>query len=90
MKFISDIKCPESFGYFQHPNDCHLFIHCAHYHPYVKPCPPNTFFNDEIKIITSFSLILNAKKYGKKLLNLSSKNYNLLKKRDMMATSHTV
>nr|AAB68960.1 chitinase [Onchocerca volvulus] len=50
----SDIKCPESFGLFRHPNDCHLFIHCAHDHPYVKLCPPNTFFNDKIKVCDHF------------------------------------
>ncbi|MCP9258719.1 Endochitinase [Dirofilaria immitis] len=45
----SDIKCPEPYGLFRHPSDCRLFIHCANEIPYVKSCPSQTFFNDNIE-----------------------------------------
>ncbi|VBB34699.1 unnamed protein product [Acanthocheilonema viteae] len=50
VRRTSDIKCLESYGLFPHPDDCHLFIHCANDYPYVKQCPLHTFFNDDIKI----------------------------------------
>ncbi|VDP25567.1 unnamed protein product [Onchocerca flexuosa] len=45
-----NLRCPEPYGIFEHPTDCHSFMHCAHNIPYVMRCPPTTFFNDEIKV----------------------------------------
>ncbi|CAG9538281.1 unnamed protein product [Cercopithifilaria johnstoni] len=46
----SGMKCFESNGLFPHPNDCHLFIHCANNYPHVKQCPQRTFFNNNVKV----------------------------------------
>ncbi|CAG9538906.1 unnamed protein product, partial [Cercopithifilaria johnstoni] len=46
----SDVKCVEPDGLFSHPSDCHLFLHCVGNRPYVKQCPQNTFFNNNIKV----------------------------------------
>uniref|UniRef100_A0A915PKL1 Chitin-binding type-2 domain-containing protein n=1 Tax=Setaria digitata TaxID=48799 RepID=A0A915PKL1_9BILA len=46
----SGVKCLEASGIFPHPSDCHLFIHCAHGHPYVKQCAMGTFYNVEIGV----------------------------------------
>ncbi|VBB33963.1 unnamed protein product [Acanthocheilonema viteae] len=46
----SELKCPRPSGLFPHPDDCHLFLHCAHNYPHVMECPAATFFNEKYKV----------------------------------------
>lgn len=42
--------CKASFGLFRHPTDCNLFVHCSYSKPFVKKCPANLHFNEEIMV----------------------------------------
>ncbi|XP_049517129.1 mucin-5AC isoform X2 [Dermacentor silvarum] len=42
--------CKSTFGLFRHPTNCNLFVHCSNSVAFIKKCPANLHFNEEIMV----------------------------------------
>lgn len=42
--------CKSTFGLFRHPTNCNLFVHCSYSVPFIKECPANLHFNEELMV----------------------------------------
>nr|XP_050042738.2 mucin-2-like [Dermacentor andersoni] len=42
--------CKSTFGLFRHPTNCNLFVQCSYSVAFIKKCPANLHFNEEIMV----------------------------------------
>lgn len=43
-----EVTCPEDYGYFPDPNDCHKYITCTNGKPRIDICPDQTYYINNV------------------------------------------